>query len=380
MRCRRGTPYRLWDGIVLDDPTRPEGHRVTENDNSFQDRIVSMGENSISGDPVFYVDCDPGIDDALALIYLIKCHADLRGIGAVAGNVAVDQAAENARRWLALTGRPDIPVAVGRQEPMTGEFWGGAQWIHGPNGFAGLDLPPSQTPTDHMAAAERLVATAHEIGSRLHIIALGPLTNIAVALAIDETLPETAGAITIMGGAHLVPGNVSPHAEANIFADPVAASQVFSAPWRNLTLVPLDITNNHSLSRADVDLLQTASTDPAVQLAATMLAYYLDRHPEFDHSKCLLHDPLAAAIALGSVSLNESPSCTISVETDGEHRGRTLVTFDEDASPDTSASRHRIALSATADFGPLLMSALLPNAQTLREPDAQIIFLPSCPQ
>ncbi|MGU3585430.1 nucleoside hydrolase [Rhodococcus sp. C26F] len=130
--------------------------------------------------------------------------------------------------------------------------------------------------------------------------------------------------------------------------------------------VPLDITNNHSPSRADVDLLQTASTDPAVQLAATMLAYYLDRNPEFDHSKCLWHDPLAAAIALGSVSLNESPSCTISVETDGEHRGRTLVTFDEDASSDTSASRHRIALSATADFGPLLMSALLPNAQTLR--------------
>ncbi|MBD0862936.1 nucleoside hydrolase [Gordonia sp. zg691] len=308
---------------------------------------------------VYYVDCDPGIDDALALIYLTRSSVSLTSVGAVAGNVGVFQAAENARRLLALIGRADIPVAIGRQEPVRGRFWGGAQFIHGPNGIAGLDLSASARPFDEMTAPDRLVDLAHRLGRRMRIIALGPLTNIAVALSLEPRLPQLVGGITIMGGAHDVAGNITQFAEANIYADPVAAQQVLSTPWDDLMLVPLDITNHHSLSRAEVGLLRE-SADPDVHTIALMLDHYLDGHPEFDGTKCLLHDPLATAIAIGSIGLSHAPRCTIRVEIDGIHRGRTLV--DVDATSNESATPgHRIALASTAPFAPLLMTTLDPS-------------------
>jgi purine nucleosidase len=306
---------------------------------------------------IYYIDCDPGIDDALALAYLLRIGVEIASIGVVAGNVEVLVAADNTKRFMALAERQDIPISVGRNDPITGTFWGGAPMMHGSDGLGGVQLPPSEVSYDPLPAPIRLVDLAHRYQTRLHIIALGPLTNLALAMEYEPALPTMVGAVTVMGGAFQVPGNVTPHAEANIYADPHGAARVLEAPWRDLLLVPLDITSQHRMSAREIEQL-AASSDPLLQRLAQMLNFYLGGyHAAHGCSYCLLHDPLAAALAIGTIELDVARDCQITVISDeSPHRGTTMISLKPNT--DVGEPRTRIALSAAQDLTPMLMAAL----------------------
>lgn len=311
----------------------------------------------MNDDHVYYVDCDPGIDDALALTFLLRADADIVSIGVVSGNVGVAVAARNAKRLLALTGHDDIPISVGLHDPAVGKFWGGAPNIHGADGFGGVHLRPSNAALDELPAVARVIELARRYGTRLRIIALGPLTNIAAAIAQEPALPRMVGAITIMGGAYRAPGNVTHNAEMNIYADPHAASAVLAAPWRDLLLVPLDITTQHTLSAPDNQKLATSS-DRLLRQLSKMVGFYL-KASRFANGKpnCGLHDPLAAALAVGAITLTDAPECRLRVTTEnGPSLGKTTISIVTDVSVHEHSTR--IALSTGQDLTPLLLETI----------------------
>lgn len=188
-----------------------------------------------------FVDCDPGIDDAVALAYLAaRPEVEIVGIGAVFGNNAVDVTAQNALRLLDLYDRPDVPVAVGATRPLVQEPRL-AGHVHGGNGLGDVKLPdPVRAPVPE-TAAELLVRLVRENPGEIDVLAVGPLTNLALALGLEPRLPALVRRLVVMGGAVEVPGNVSSHAEANIANDPEAAEAVFAAGF-DLDIVALDIT------------------------------------------------------------------------------------------------------------------------------------------
>ncbi|MEN0101421.1 MAG: nucleoside hydrolase [Curtobacterium sp.] len=275
-----------------------------------------------------FLDCDTGVDDALALAYLLDVpHVDLVGIGTVSGNIDSATAAVNTSALLGMVGR-SVPVAVGAHDPLGGVYGGGAPHVHGVNGVGGVDLPAGVA-TAADPAAELLVrlARSHALGDRkLDVLAIGPLTNLAVALELEPRLPELVATLTIMGGAVWELGNVSPTAEANIHNDAEAARRVLTAGF-DLVLVPLDVTRQHRFDDSDGDRF-IAAGDPLRVALGTMLHRYIDFYETVDHvRRAPLHDPLAAAIAAGEVAptVRETP---LDVVTDGDERGRTVPVAD----------------------------------------------------
>lgn len=139
----------------------------------------------------FYLDCDTGIDDALALAYLLATpQADLVGIGTVCGNVDAIQAATNTLGLLEMAGRPDIPVAIGARQPLVADFHGGTPQVHGSDGLGNAAPATTLSPTAH-DAAQMIVDLAHHHRD-LSIIAIGPLTNLALALRLDPPSPRSS--------------------------------------------------------------------------------------------------------------------------------------------------------------------------------------------
>ncbi len=279
---------------------------------------------SLQANAPYFLDCDTGIDDALALAYLLGAGANLVGIGSVSGNTDALQGATNTLNLLELAGHGHVPVALGHHHPQAGTFGGGAPHVHGANGIGEVQLPDSGLELAPETAPEMLVRLAREHRGELRVIAIGPLTNIAAALRLDPELPGLIRELTIMGGAAMAPGNITPASEANIHNDPEAAAEVFAADWE-IVLVPLDVTMNHVLEEADLERLQ-ASDSPAVQAVGSMLGYYFDFYKSVFGRRCsVMHDPLAAAIALGRVQVTSAPYARVVVDaTDGPGRGQTI--------------------------------------------------------
>ncbi|WP_040314195.1 nucleoside hydrolase [Schaalia cardiffensis] len=273
-----------------------------------------------------YFDCDPGVDDALALAYLLNSsEVSLVGIGTICGNVDVEHTTENALRLLALAGRQDVPVTMGERCYLTREYTHRAVQIHGANGIGDVELPPSDLAPTGESAAEMILHLSDEYEGELEICAVGPLTNLARALDLDPSLPQRVKQVVVMGGAALVPGNVSPVAEANIFCDPEAASAVVRAPW-DVTLVGLDVTLENVMEESHREQL-LASDQPLVGALGRILDVYYDFYqPQFGRRCSPLHDPLAAAIAVGTVKVVDSPWVNVIVDdTEGPGRGQTIA-------------------------------------------------------
>ncbi|WP_208298533.1 nucleoside hydrolase [Streptomyces liangshanensis] len=274
-----------------------------------------------------YLDCDTGVDDALALAYLFNAPAaELAGVGTVFGNVTSAEGAANTAALLGLAGRSDVPVAVGAHDPIAGTFGGGARHVHGHNGVGGVDLPPGHRPGAE-TAAEMLVRLAHEHPHTLHVLTTAPLTNIAEALRIEPDLPALVANLTVMGGAVWVPGNVTPVAEANVANDPEAARVVLRAGFRTL-LVPLDVTLRHHFDDTDADLF-THAGPPLHAALGQMLRHYVGFYESIGSGRrAPLHDPLAAAIAVGEVATTQVRGTALDVLLEAEDRGRTVAVDD----------------------------------------------------
>ncbi|WP_104044825.1 nucleoside hydrolase [Arthrobacter sp. ZGTC412] len=310
----------------------------------------------------FYLDCDTGIDDALALAYLLASpFACVKGIGTVSGNVSAAVGARNTLDLLALASSDDVPVALGAHDPLAGSFNGGAPWVHGENGIGGVSLPTAAASVAEESAAEMLVRLAHSYPGTLRVVAIGPLTNIAEALRLEPALPSLVVSVTVMGGAALAPGNITPVAEANIWHDPEAAALVLAADW-DVTLVPLDVTMASVLEETHRQSL-LASSSRVAQVLGEMLGYYFRFYEDIYGRPCsAMHDPLAAALAVGAVKASVAPVVRAAVDTsEGAGRGQTICDLRGlyAGYPPVAGARCRVVLSLEEDFAPHLVETLL---------------------
>ncbi len=265
------------------------------------------------------LDCDPGLDDAVAILVAAH-HADLIGITTVAGNVGINRTTRNALVVAQVAGL-DVPVHRGAAQPLAGPALDGAR-IHGETGLGDAALPDLTRSEASDDAVAYICDTARSVDD-LHLLAIGPLTNIALALERDPDLRRHLAGLTIMGGgAHI--GNVTPVAEFNIRADPEAAAVAFekAAP---VTMVGLDVTNEVVFGDGDIARMRAART-PATELAASVVEYLLERFREYlGHSTVPVHDA-TAVIAATHPRLFESSRHPIAVELGGElTRGMTVA-------------------------------------------------------
>lgn len=294
-----------------------------------------------------FVDCDPGIDDALALAYLsARPDVEITGIGAVFGNNGVDTTTDNAVRLMELYGRPGVPVARGATRPLV-QPPKLAEHVHGVNGLGDVETPaPHGAPVEE-SAAELLVRSARSAPGEIDVLALGPLTNLALALALEPELPKLVRRVVIMGGAVQAPGNVTPWAEANISNDPEAAEVVLAAGF-DTTLVALDVTMATVAPGSWLDELKTVEGERARQTSA-FLDFYFDWYNSlFGVRQCAMHDPLAAAVLLDPEITTASIDVPIRVELKGEHtRGLTIA--DLRPAPDISDERPSSTLVTDVD-------------------------------
>jgi len=268
------------------------------------------------------LDCDPGHDDAIALMLaLASPELQLLGVSTVAGNQTVEKTTANALRVLEHLGRGDVAVAAGAPRPLLRDPQVAAG-VHGDSGLDGPSLPaPKCAPvTGH--AIDWIAATLSAQPEPVTLVPTGPLTNIALFLArYPELAPKVAG-IVLMGGA-IGAGNVTPAAEFNIWADPEAASRVFSSDLE-VTMVGLDVTHRALLRQPHVDKL--AASGAAGRLVADLYSFYAQHHKRrcgWDGAP--VHDAVAVAYVLDETLL-QIRTCGVKVDTGGElSRGRTYV-------------------------------------------------------
>lgn len=290
---------------------------------------------------MFLVDTDPGVDDAHALAVIAKRVADEELIvTTVAGNVALDRVTANAA-WLLATLAPGAALYQGAALPLLGAHEH-AEHIHGYDGLGGLPRSDERVPVQPGHAAEAIVHAYRTHGSSLKLIALGPLTNIALALALE---PGLAGCdLVCMGGSPAGYGNASINAEYNIFADPVAAESIFSRMSR-VTLVTWDLTLSTRFSRAQIDQM-FASRSPAATLIGRLEQHRRDVDDEYAvRSSFGRADGLAMAIALDSTCIRREVSHAVEVGVGGLAHGLTAVDWQDD----TERPKLRIIQEADAE-------------------------------
>lgn len=274
------------------------------------------------------MDCDPGQDDAIALLLAMASpeELDILGITAVAGNVALDLTERNARQMCDIAGRSDIPVYAGCSRPMRRELLT-AENVHGKTGIDGVEIvTPTQPLQDQHAVdfiADTLLAAAE---APVTLVPTGPLTNIATAIEKDPAILYGVDEIVMMGGAMREGGNHSPSAEFNILVDPHAADIVFRC-GRPITVMGLDVTHQVLALQERRERIR-AVDNSAARATAGMLDFF-DRHDtnKYDSLGAPLHDPCTVAYLL-KPELFAGKVCNLTVETESElTMGHTAVDF-----------------------------------------------------
>jgi purine nucleosidase len=309
-----------------------------------------------------YLDCDTGVDDSLALAYLLASPAvELVGVGTVSGNTSAEQAARDTLDLLELAGAAGIPVAVGARDHIDHPYSGGAAHVHGGNGVGGVELPRAKAEPDPRSATQLLLDLSHEYAGRLHVLTIGPMTNIALALETDPTLPMRVAAVTTMGGAALAPGNISPVAEANVYNDPQGAAALLGADW-DVTLAPLDVTLEHTMSE-EQRLALLSDDRPFVRAIGEILDHYFDFYLAlYGERSSALHDPLAAVLAAGGVEPTRALRVPVVVDTSwGPGRGQTIADLrgQRRGPRDHEGVRTRVVLEINAPVADHLVATIL---------------------
>ncbi len=298
----------------------------------------------VSQRPKIVLDCDPGLDDALAI--LTAAHfGELIGITTVNGNVGIEHTTHNALITAQIAGL-SAEVHRGAARPLIAPTMDAAR-VHGATGLGDVALPELRRSVASDDAVTYLCDIARSVED-LHLVAVGPLTNVALALRRDPDLHSHLASLTIMGGA-AHGGNVTPVAEFNIWADPEAAAIVFreAAP---LTMVGLDVTHKVLLGGDEASRMRAATT-PVADFAADLLDYAYARCREYGLEAAPMHDA-TAVIAVTHPDLFQSSSHPVMVEIHGEHTRGMTVTDTRPLSnfvPDSSVPMHQVVWDADAD-------------------------------
>ncbi len=281
------------------------------------------------------IDCDPGIDDSLALMYaLASPELEVAGITVVCGNVPVEYGVENARKVCRLMGREDIPVYAGAEAPLSRPLVT-AQDTHGEDGLGESDIPvvsETERAYDHMPAEgadsdlpEGVQFLLNKLlEEKLSVIAIGPLTNIAMALQRKPEAFKNLERLVSMGGNFKSFGNCSPVAEFNYWVDPEAARYVFEHSAVPVEMVGLDVTRKILLTPEMIARLRK-SEDPKADFIVRVTGFYVDFHKVQEGiDGCVINDPLAVGYFIDR-SICSGIDVYTTIETEGLSVGQTIV-------------------------------------------------------
>lgn len=301
-----------------------------------------MGEALAMTQRKLILDTDPGIDDAFAMAMLAGLPAlDLLAVTTVFGNADIETTTRNAAYLCRQLGL-HAPLYRGASTPLLRPRGPGAPHVHGDNGLGTIMLPPMPTlPDGCPEAAEAIVERVRAHPQRVTLLAIGPLTNLALALRLDPTIADLVEEVVVMGGAFGTGGrwgNVTPTAEANIHNDPHAAAIVLSAPWR-VTLVGLDVTARCILSSARATDLRCAGR--VGEMLWDLSRFYAAAYARYDGvDGCCLHD-VAALAQIVYPDLFSYRTGRVEITVEGPEAGRTQLVPDP-------AGRHRVCVEIDA--------------------------------
>lgn len=271
------------------------------------------------------IDTDPGIDDAQAIM-LAAAHPDItiEALTVVAGNIGLEGTVANACTILDMLGL-DVPVYPGCQSALVRPAAEDAAHVHGSDGLGDVGFPQSGRVKETTHAAVALVQLANASPRELTLVAIGPLTNLAVALKLDPQLPQKFKELIIMGGAIHGRGNASPAAEFNIYADPEAAHLVFET-WPELTLFSWETTEAHAVAAAQLQEWLALDT-PQARFFQQITANFIARvRREYKRETFIAADPLAMAVAVEPAIVTKMEKHYVAIELHGQHtRGQTVV-------------------------------------------------------
>ncbi|HEY0452141.1 nucleoside hydrolase [Actinophytocola sp.] len=273
------------------------------------------------------IDTDPGVDDAFAIaLACASPEVDLLGVTTVFGNVGLAMTTRNALRLLALYGREDVPVAAGADRPLVFPHPHRARYVHGQDGLSGLSdsLPERATGLANTDAVSLLASLLDRAAQPVTIVPIGPLTNIALLLAVHPSLTGKIARIVIMGGA-MNGGNVTAGAEFNVWSDPEAARRVLAEEEVPTVLVPMDLTVRCAVDTSWLDRL-AASGERGRTLVSLTSVYREHYRKSLGRDGTVLHDAVAMAEAISPGLLKTSPM-PLDVEC-GQGAGRGMIIAD----------------------------------------------------
>lgn len=294
---------------------------------SISNGVVDYNSDDSSSPPKpekLIIDTDPGIDDSMTILMAFQTQeVDIIGLTTIYGNVKTENATQNALRLCEIAGRPDVPVAEGSPGPLKGGMPRVADFVHGANGLGNIDLLPPEAKKIEKTAAQFLVDKVSEFPGEISVLAIGPLTNLALAIKRDSSFASKVKRIVVLGGAFFALGNVNPAAEANIYGDPEAADVVFTS-GANITVVGINITTQVKLTDSDLCGLRE-SKGRHTSLITDMCKFYRDFHVKSDGVYGIfLHDPVSF-VAVVRPDLFTYKKGVVRVETQGICTGHTLM-------------------------------------------------------
>ena len=270
------------------------------------------------------IDTDPGVDDALALLMAFNDpDHQLLGLTIAAGNVGLEHTVRNALKLCEVAGREDVPVYAGCADPLLHPA-ADAAYVHGRDGFGDIGYAPAPRAAETEHAALAILRLSHEHAGELLLVALGPLTNIALALKLDPTLPQRIKRFVVMGGAVSAHGNITAAAEFNIAFDPEAAHIVFQG-FPHIDLADWEAVIAHGFLHAEAEQWLQADSPRArfyERISLQTRNWSVDRRGDHWHSA----DALAMAYALQPQGAQELLERPVAVEMAGTlTRGATVV-------------------------------------------------------
>lgn len=296
------------------------------------------------------IDTDPGVDDALAIfLALASPEIDVVGLTTVFGNAHTPTTTRNALSLLEIAGRNDIAVAMGASRPLASEYVGPPMHVHGPHGQGNANLKPPTLRAIDTPAPTWIYELASATPGKVTILALGPLTNLALAVQQYPDLPALVDEVVVMGGNALGPGNASPAAESNMLHDPEAADIVFGERWRT-TMIGLDVTHKVNLTSGDLRKITAGESAASRHLAAAVPFYqsFFEKTNRIDG--IYSHDPTAVSYLVnpGFFDLRAWP---IRIETEGFSRGKTWPSLGDtdDAAPAAWRNRPKTSVAIQVD-------------------------------
>ena len=264
------------------------------------------------------IDCDPGIDDAIALFLALTSEKlDVQLITTTAGNQTIEKVTSNALKLVNLTGINGIEIAKGATKPLIKELYTAAEF-HGESGLGEVVLPDSEQKISERSAVEAMKEIILNKNESASIVAIGPLTNIATLISAYPNVIHKIDQISIMGGAY-AGGNTTPVAEFNIYVDPEAAQIVFNSGIP-IAMFGLDVTNKALLFKEDIERIRSIGSQIS-EVTADMLEFYARNRT----TGLPMHDACAVAYLINPDLFQFIP-CNVQVETKGEYTyGQTIV-------------------------------------------------------